>query len=235
MGNHLSTAIFAIGVLGWGACLSRAAIIAPGATVALSGLDSLPSGEVVAQKSIIYASYVDTTFTGAGTEPVVTYQLSAAVYRESATGHLDFVYTYDSIVSTKATQVTVTGFAGVEVDAAFTVIPLVGLGGLLEPLSGEIYPQDVLRSSDGGSLFFRDWILGSDRSPASVVLRTSALEFTDNATLQVYPQPPTGFAALPAVGGIFGPVAVPEPTSITILSIPALLLLCRFKGRRLQI
>jgi hypothetical protein len=201
-----------------GSATASAAVLAPGATVQLDGLASLPPGTVLTQS----------TQTLDQNQNLQT--LTATVFREDATGFLDFIYSltitpppnFELFINASAT-----GFAGVGLDADY-----------LTSTDALNWPSIAARSPDGNVVTFDNWLSGSNFIFAPMTIRTTATQYISNATfttdigVETAPPPPGIDSADEVLMHFqtFGPV--PEPSTLALLTFQLILVHFRRFRRR---
>jgi hypothetical protein len=207
----------------------------PGVTEPLPGLPGLPSGTILAESDESYVFYTVGPTPGGDTAFNSISILATQVFREDATGYLDFIYAFHpSGPAGTVTQFTLTGFRGIYADPEYeTLIPDL-VGGFIP--SGPQRPQDVSRSVDGDTITFENW-LAPDSEVAPLVIRTTATQFVSSYADVTFfvddPDIPGSFIPGPHIAtnvGTYEPAPAPEPASMLMLVIGAQVILFRCRS-----
>jgi hypothetical protein len=165
----------------------QATLLTPGGgPTALTGVSSLPAGSIVSNGGNVSVL----PFVGSDASGTIWYQgtLYLAVYREAATGFLDFLYQIqNSKKSQNAIQRTTNAdfSAARSVDATF--LTATAPAGFLSP-RGEVAPVTADLSSTGavvGFTFPTDPALGPAKTSAVFVIRTNVKGFRAGSTTMV--------------------------------------------------
>jgi hypothetical protein len=196
--------------------------LVPGGSVIPDTISSLPAGTVVASQSISLTSTSPSTF---------GVNLVSAVWQESATGHLDFVYQVTNTSPSGGDAINAanfSSFAGVKTDVS-NLSPTVASGngplvGLRFNSAGTVSSNLTKRNSGPGNdstVVFEgsSFVVGPGsvtgapgQSSFLLTIKTDAIRFrTDGMAL-------VSGASSGAFGSTFAPVApVPEPASLLLL------------------
>jgi hypothetical protein len=189
------------------ASVSQATPLLPGGNVSPSAESALPAGSYAFSPVTLAITGVNalgqTRFTGT---------LTFAVYREAATGFLDFLYQYHNDASSRdpIQHVSNTDYGGNVTDVTF-IRNTAPAGFVL----GVIKPTDATRSPSAGSVVSFDFItpqaLARDRSTLVLVIHTHATDFVmgtssiiDGAVATVVTRGPTRIGPEPATLTLFG-------------------------------
>jgi hypothetical protein len=179
--------------------------LAPGSQVVLSAEAALPAGSYAFSPTTAAISGVNALgeirFTGT---------LTFAVYRESATGFLDFLYQYHNNTSARdpVQQLSMTDFASVSTDVTHLTTTPTGF------TSGTVIPQIATRSFGFGSVVSFDFPTPNSIAPGQttevLVIHTNATQFDlgttnliDGGVASVITRSPRS-AAEPATLTLFG-------------------------------
>ena len=189
------------------ASVLQATPLLPGGNVRPSAESALPAGSFVFAAETLAITGINalgqTRFTGT---------LTFAVYREAATGFLDFLYQYHNNESSRdpIQHVSNTDYSGNSTDVTF-LRNTAPAGFVL----GAIKPTDATRSFDAGSVVSFDFLnpqsLPRDRTSLLLVIHTHATDFVmgttsviDGAVATVTTRGPTRIGPEPATLTLFG-------------------------------
>ena len=201
------------------ASVLQATPLLPGGNVRPSAESALPAGSFVFAAETLAITGINalgqTRFTGT---------LTFAVYREAATGFLDFLYQYHNNASSRdpIQHVSNTDYSGNSTDVTF-LRNTAPAGFVL----GAIKPTDATRSFDAGSVVSFDFLnpqsLPRDRTSLLLVIHTHATDFVMGTTSVI-----DGAVATVVTRA---PRASPEPATLTLFG-GGLLALAGLFGRR---
>jgi hypothetical protein len=200
------------------ASVLQATPLMPGGNVAASAEAALPTGSFVLAPETLAITGINalgqTRFTGT---------LTFAVYREAATGFLDFLYQYHNNASSRdpIEHVSSTDFAG-----NFTGVTHITTTAPSGFVLGTAIPPSATRSPDGGVVSF-DFAtpnsIGRNRTSEILVIQTHATDFVMGTTSVIDGAVATVVTRAPRSG--------PEPATLTLFG-GGLLGLAGLFGRR---
>lgn len=193
-----------------------AAMLSPGSSAPLSGLSALPPGKVLAQ-------------TDPGSDQGQSPFLATTVYREDASGCLDFIYVLESGIFPLGIETSVTGFAGFDVDVDY-----LSEAGVVQ------HPQSASRNIDGDGLVFGNWVFSEFLPYDPIVVRTSASQYDASGYFTVVfyvettaPEFGVGWDGKEvATQQTYGPLAsaIPEPSPASLLVLASSFAFMRLRG-----
>jgi hypothetical protein len=200
--KKFSCALFAVALILISCSTAGATPLAPGTQVVPSPEAALPAGSYFVSPSTLSVTGVNalgqTRFTGT---------LTFAVYRESATGFLDFLYQYHALTSHDPVQhITTIDFAKSTTDV--THITTTAPAGFVR---GTQVPNDATRSVDGSVVAF-DFTtpnsIPAGRTTHVLVIHTNATNVLPGATNLI--------DGAVATVRTLGPRSSPEPATLTL-------------------